>query len=193
MVRKHKGGCGGCFGQAIVGILLVLAVCWVWNHRSNIMELLFPTDHLQIVETECAKYDLDPWLVMAMIRTESHFDNDAVSHAGAYGLMQLLPGTAAWIVSKSGLEITPEAALCEPKANIQAGIWYLDWLNQRYEGNIFAAIAAYNAGQSNVDQWLADQEWDGSLENSEQIPYEETANYLRSVWRSYKIYNILRD
>lgn len=190
-MRKKPGGC--CLGQILSCILLLAALFWLWNHKEDLIEAFFPTEHLEIVEEECRQYDLDPWLVMAMIREESSFDSTAVSHAGAHGLMQLLPATAAWAISKNGMEISTEAALNEAEANIQVGVWYISWLRDRYDGDLYAAVAAYNAGQTVVDEWLSEKIWDGTLENAAQIPYEETAKYLRSVWRSYEIYNILKD
>lgn len=192
MARRRNTCCLGCLGEIIVAIVLLFGAFWAWENREIVAEPLFPRDHLEIVEAQCEQYGLDPWLIMAMIREESRFDDEAVSHAGAYGLMQLLPGTASWVISKSGMDIDPEAALDDAEANIRVGVWYINWLQERYEGDLYAAVAAYNAGQSNVDQWLTEGTWDGSLENADQIPYEETANYLRSVWRSYEVYLFLQ-
>ena len=193
MAKKHGGCCLGCLGQIILVVIVIFGLFWAWENRDTLSEPLFPTDHFEIVATQCEQYGLDPWLIMAMILEESRFDDAATSHAGAKGLMQLMPETAEWAITKGEMEIDLEAALSDPAANIQVGVWYISWLNNHFNGDLYAAIAAYNAGQTNVDHWLTENIWDGSLENSDQIPYNETANYVRSVWRSYKIYHILHD
>lgn len=193
MTRKHHGCCLGCMGQLIVGIILILGLFWVWENRDIVSEPLFPTDHFEIVEVQCAQYGLNPWLIMAMIREESRFDDNAISHVGAQGLMQLMPSTAEWVITRSEMDIDLESALSEPSTNIQVGVWYINWLYNHFDGDLYAAVAAYNAGQTNVDHWLTEGVWDGTLEDCDQIPYPETADYLRSVWRSYKIYHILHD
>ncbi len=192
-MRKRRRGCFGCLGQICLLILLAAGAFLVWENRARLAEPLFPTKYLDRVEAACGEYDLDPWLIMAVIREESHFSHDAVSDAGAYGLMQLLPETAEWAARKSGLELDPDQALTDPETNIRLGVWYIHWLRDHYDGDLYAAVAAYNAGLTNVDQWLAEGDWDGSLEQREDIPFPETARYLGAVWRSYKIYLALHD
>ncbi|MDO4733044.1 MAG: lytic transglycosylase domain-containing protein [Bacillota bacterium] len=179
--------------RKLVLLLFAAALFYLWSQRWNLLDRLFPQEYREIVEEHCSRYQLDPCLLMAMIREESRFDSKAVSHAGAQGLMQIMPETAEWITKKSGLGMQGKDGLQDPENNIRLGIWYLQWLRERYSGNSHAAVAAYNAGQTVVDRWLREGRWDGSLENARQIPYPETADYLRSVWRSYKIYNILQD
>ena len=138
---------------------------------------------------------MDPWLIMAMIREESAFDPSAESSAGACGLMQLMPETAEWVIGQAGFSMTLEDALWDPRSNIFVGVWYVHWLDLTYyDGNLpGAAIAAYNAGHSHVDEWLASGAWDGTLAEAENIPYAETRRYVQYVYRSYEIYQKLYD
>ena len=134
------------------------------------------------------KYDLDKYLVFAVIKTESKFDQYAVSKAGAYGLMQLQAETAGDCARKLKMEVNLPDDLYIPDINIHLGTYYLSWLLDKYDGNIQLAIAAYNGGIGNVDNWLEDGRYsdgDGGLKN---IPFGETANYVTGVTVSYEKY-----
>ena len=98
---------------------------------------------------------MDPSLIAGVIYTESRF-RDATSHAGAKGLMQLMPETADYIARKSGGTRFERADLATPQINIAYGTWYLRYLLDKYEGNTILTLAAYNAGEGKVDQWRAD-------------------------------------
>lgn len=187
MRRLRKGRAAGCLLTLLI-ILLLLAL--LLHARSWVGQWFFPREYEDIVSESCAPYGIDPYLIMAMIREESGFKPDAVSSAGAYGLMQLMPDTADWIIAKAGFEFSLEQALTDPACNIAAGVWYIHWLDATYYdgAHLPAAIAAYNAGHSTVDKWLADGVWDGTLENIGGIPYAETRQYLQYVYRSYQMY-----
>lgn len=135
------------------------------------------------------EYDLDRYLVAAVIHTESGGRADAVSPHGATGLMQLMPDTARWIAEKQGREDYADAELYTPEKNIGAGCWYLDYLMDKY-GSERCALAAYNAGPGNVDKWLSDPKYgsDGALIT---IPFGETEEYLIRVDNAYEKYREL--
>jgi len=124
--------------------------------------------------------------------TESSFKSDAESHAGAMGLMQLMPDTAEWIAGKMDIDDFTSEMLEDEEVNISMGCWYLAYLIKRFDGNTVHALAAYNAGPGKVDEWLENDSYtvDGQLTN---IPYEETANYVVRVERAKKIYELLYD
>lgn len=141
-----------------------------------------------LVQAECAQYDLDEALVLSVIFQESRFRREALSSAGAVGLMQIMPQTATWIAEHMAVENFQINQLKEPEANISMGTWYLSWLDQQFDGNRALVLAAYNAGIGNVQRWLQEGIWDGSIENIERIPYPETRQYVRSVLDQSHIY-----
>jgi soluble lytic murein transglycosylase-like protein len=145
----------------------------------------FPRAYWETLQTHAQDKQLDPYLVLALMRQESLFDADAVSSAQAYGLMQLLPKTAARVAqlpAGEGLRLT------DPEVNIALGTSYLRQLLSRYGNNIIMALAGYNAGEKAVDKWRArspDVEADEFVEN---ISYRETRNYVKKVLRNYRTY-----
>jgi soluble lytic murein transglycosylase len=134
---------------------------------------------------------LRPALVWALMREESSFRPAVRSSAGAVGLMQLMPATAARVAGEVGLRGFDEDRLTDPGTNIRLGTAYLDGLLGRFAGRASAAIGSYNAGPEPVARWLgergglADDEW------VETIPYEETRNYVKRVQRSLQVYREL--
>ena len=152
------------------------------------LRYLYPQAYWQTVSTQARTKQLDPYLVLALIRQESLFNPEAVSPAQAYGLMQLLPKTAARVTKES--TVSPRS-LMDPEFNIDAGTTYLRQLLDLYKGNISMAVAAYNAGENAVDKWRirsADLELDEFVEN---ISYRETRNYVKLVLRNYRTYQRL--
>jgi len=196
ITNKHKNFKGkrkkprGCF--LVVLVVCALILIFSPNLQRTIGKIFYPLDYWEEVSTFSKEYDVDPYLVMAVIKTESHFDEKARSSANACGLMQLMPNTAGWIIEKAQMNIDPQEAVWEPGDNIRMGVWYLRWLSQEYYlGNWLAALAAYNGGMQNVDKWLKDGTWDGSFEDREQIPFRETAAYLERVIGAYSRYYVI--
>ena len=133
----------------------------------------------------CDELSLDPDLVLAVIRTESGFRENAVSRVGAKGLMQIMPDTADWVAGRLGFE-HDEKRIFEPEYNIRIGCYLLSYLLDRYDGELTFALAAYNAGHSRVDSWLENDElFDGEKLN---IPITETKNYVEKVLDAYEKY-----
>jgi len=186
-----RNGCG-CGALLFMMILLTAALAVVVINWQKIAEYFFPRDYQENVMQICAEYGMDYWLVMAIIREESGFDPNAVSPVGACGLMQLMPATAEEIIRRAGFDFSLEEALYDPVSNIRCGVWYLQWLAEHcYDGRLTAAIAAYNAGRTTVDQWLRDGSWDGSRDGISGIPYAETRQYLQYVYESRDMYRRL--
>ncbi|MCL6453327.1 MAG: lytic transglycosylase domain-containing protein [Alicyclobacillus sp.] len=141
--------------------------------------------------------ELDPLLVASVIRVESQFHEDDVSHAGAIGLMQLMPQTAQWIAVQMAAEGTPlpggqaeteTSQLASPALNIRLGTWYIRYLTEQFHGNTVAAIAAYNSGPQRVKGWLAAGTWDGKLAHITDIPVGETRHFVDRVFYNYSLY-----
>ncbi len=135
------------------------------------------------------KVGVDPSLVYAVMKAESGFCEDAVSQAGAIGLMQLLPSTAEFICDKRGLEFFPEK-LKEGAYNVKLGCFYLAYLTERFS-DIQTVIAAYNAGEGVVSKWLEDDSVSLDGVRLYVIPYPETAQYVKKVEKFRKIYRFL--
>jgi soluble lytic murein transglycosylase len=153
--------------------------------------LLYPRQFWHEVTAQTEANDLDPYLVLSIMRQESAFDRLAVSSANARGLMQVLPATAQKLSRQLRIRHFATRMLFEPQANIILGTSYFAAQLQRYQGNRILALAAYNAGPNRVDRWR--QRWPDLPmdEFVEQIPFEETRLYVKLVLRNLMIYERL--
>jgi soluble lytic murein transglycosylase len=141
----------------------------------------------QIVR-EAQQYGLRPAFVAAIILNESSYDPSAVSSVGARGLMQLLPDTGKWVAGKLGILDYTDDLLFDAETNLRLGVWYLDFLSDRYGGDPVLVACAYHAGHGNVDTWLTRYSRDGRTLSLDEIPMENTRSYARKVVDSYAIY-----
>lgn len=188
----RRKGCG-CFSLIIFLLILILLLGIGLANKDKIIAFFYPRDYEDIVDEYCAEYGVDKWLVLALVKAESGFDPEAVSSAGAAGLMQLMPETAQWLIDKGEFSLDADEALEDPRTNLQLGIYYLSLLFANYQNELgytdpATVIAAYNAGMGSVSQWLSDGTWDGSLANAADIPYPETERHVKSVLRNYERY-----
>ncbi|MEN6349129.1 MAG: lytic transglycosylase domain-containing protein, partial [Syntrophomonas sp.] len=135
--------------------------------------------------------NVDPYLVFAIMRAESKYEPGARSSAGARGLMQIMPETAAWIAQQKGISDFKADQLHDPELNISFGCWYLASLNQEFEGRLPLIVAAYNAGRGNVKEWVVQDKWNGDARQLEKIPYEETRQYVKNVLKNYEAYRAI--
>ena len=140
-----------------------------------------PDEYLAYVEKYSSEYNVPEELVWAVIKTESGFDSSAESGVGAVGLMQLMPETFVEITTYRLKEGLDPGMRYDPETNIRYGTYYLSFLYDRYN-DWDAAIAAYNAGLGNVDQWIVNDP------NLEDIPFKETRNYLKKVNKTQEKY-----
>ena len=150
---------------------------WPPAYRSTIQEV-FPKE---------AK--IEPELVWAIMREESHYRVDARSSVGALGLLQLMPTTAAQLARENGISDFESEDLFDPRTNITLGAIYLDQLATRFDGRLSAAIGSYNAGGRRVSTWLQGDA--GTLDDDvwvEDIPYDQTRSYVKRVLRSLHVY-----
>jgi len=150
-------------------------------------EFLYPLGYWGLVQEQSARYTLDPYLVVALIREESAFGERIVSSSGAVGLMQLLPTTANSLVNGAGQSPEP-VKLDVPPTNIALGTQYLAMMIQEFKGNWAKALAAYNAGPNQVRRWLQRLEDRTDDEFIEEIPFTETRAYVKRVLGSYYRY-----
>src|SRR5438093_1090233 len=156
----------------------------------RVLRAIFPWPNRGAVEAEAAEFGVDPLLFVAIVRQESVFDPEALSPAGARGLAQLLPGTAA--LTARGLDVTfsPDW-ITVPDLNLHLGAAHLAELLRRFGGRLEPAIAAYNAGVTPVTRWVGREGADDPDRFIELIPYQETRGYVRSVLRNRELYRAL--
>src|SRR3954451_8090512 len=181
---------------AVVVIGGVIAAVVAPRVDKAVQEVVLPLRHEDIIRQQAADKGLDPALIAGVIYTESRF-RDQTSHAGAKGLMQILPSTAHDIARKSGGTAFIEGDLANPQVNISYGSFYLRYLLQRYGGNEVLAIAAYNAGEGGgegrpppakrgggrgVKVGLSPPRHKGeAFARARHIPFPETRHYVQQV------------
>jgi soluble lytic murein transglycosylase len=162
-------------------VVVLLAGAFVYLQRTEppwYARLWYPLHYASIVRGHARNYDLNPALLAAVIEQESKFRADAKSSAGAIGLMQLQPATAKGIALRTGGTRFVLSDLYNPEINVRYGAWYLHHLLLKY-GDERLALAAYNAGQENVDRWRAE---------GEGVQFAETRAYIDKVERLKGIY-----
>jgi soluble lytic murein transglycosylase len=152
-----------------------------------VREITLPLRHEDIIRQQAAEKDLDPALIAAVIYEESGF-RPRTSPAGAKGLMQITPETAHFIATKSGGTAFVLGDLATPQVNISYGSWYLRYLIDLYDGDETLGVAAYNAGEANVDRWVAAAGGIDEFDPEEDIPFTETREYVRDVAEKRELY-----
>jgi soluble lytic murein transglycosylase len=145
-----------------------------------VREITLPLRHDDIIRQQAAEKHVDAALIAAVIYEESRF-RDQTSNAGARGLMQITPETADFIARRSGGFRFEQSDLATPQINIAYGTWFLRYLIDHYDGNETLAVAAYNAGQSNVDNWVAKAGGPDKFDSARHIPFPETRAYVENV------------
>lgn len=179
-------------GRSGRGVLLTLALALLFaagvalyvTPASPLWRLVYRIDHVALVQDAAERHGLDPALVCAVIKCESNWDEDAVSHAGAVGLMQVMPSTAESLSDRDIVDgsLYEPSSLDDPVVNLEYGCANLEYL-QEHLSSLSEVIAAYNAGLGSVQGWIADG---GSIPES--IEYEETRTYLQRVLKAYEGY-----
>ncbi len=153
--------------------------------------LLFPQPYWTELVADAGKNGLDPYLVASLIRQESEFNAGAVSRANAYGLMQLLPSVGRATARKQGMKGFDTRQLLNPTTNLALGTANLKAVLDRFGGQAEYALAAYNAGDTPIRQWLASNDYKDVPEFVESIPYTETRDYVQAILRNREIYRTL--
>lgn len=158
--------------------------------NRQVLEILYPKPYLDILTKALKKEDLDPIVILSLIRQESVFNPLARSRVGARGLMQLMPTTARHMRRS-----VRDKHLVNPKINIELGTKYFKGLTKRYDGNLVYVLSAYNAGESRVSRWqgLYFDSDETILKNIEAIPFLETRNYVKLIFRNIFFYKLLLE
>jgi soluble lytic murein transglycosylase len=154
-------------------------------------KLIFPQPYWNDLVADSEKNGLDPYLVASLIRQESEFNAGAVSPAHAIGLMQLLPSVGKENAKKEGLKGFSAGELLNPSINLQLGTRNLKQVLDRFGGQPEYALAAYNAGDMPVRQWMAVGDYKDVPEFVESIPYSETREYVQAIMRNRELYRTL--
>ncbi|OWZ83315.1 lytic transglycosylase domain-containing protein [Natranaerobius trueperi] len=165
----------------VITVIINLVIPKLW-------EMFYPLHYEQEIYHVSEKHDIDPYLLFSIIKVESKFDSKAVSNSGALGLMQIMPSTGAWAANEISIESFEYDDLLEHKTNLEIGAWYFDYLKNEFNDDLVKTLAAYNAGQGKVREWIETNVWDGTTEDIESIPYGETRSYIERVLLNYKRY-----
>jgi soluble lytic murein transglycosylase len=168
--------------------LITIAVTIVMPlFRKAVNEFTLPLAYADVIRQQAADKHLDPALIAAVIYAETKFD-PRPSSAGAQGLMQILPGTAEYLARRSGATTFSISDLATPKVNIAYGSYYLRYLLDHYDGREVLALAAYNGGETNVDQWVVQARSQGTQLTTDQIPFAQTRAYVMKVLQAQHDY-----
>lgn len=151
---------------------------------------LYPQKYSAEVQKYSQEYGIDPSLVFAVIKCESNFKADAISHAGAYGLMQITQETYEWAAKREKDDEYTDKSLFDPDTNIRYGcVIYSIFQNEFTDPAV--CLAAYNAGRGRVKGWLSDKSYSGDGKTLDVIPFAETKTYVKKVLRTQKIYELI--
>jgi soluble lytic murein transglycosylase len=162
-------------------LLLIVFLLMLFMNSSYIGKKLYPIYFQEEIRQSASNNQVDPFLIAAIIRVETNYKSHLESKKGAIGIMQLMPDTASWIVETSDVGYYTVDDLKHANVSIQMGGWYIGWLLKHYNGNIYYTIAAYNAGQGNVNKWKQNGIWKGTPEDIDHIPFGETRHYIQRV------------
>ena len=163
-------------------LIIVIAVAFLGGGLYFGLRGDYPRPYADVVE----ETGIEPFLAYSVMKAESDFREDIVSRAGAVGLMQIKPSTAEYICRREGIEFEPER-LTEGEYNARLGCLYLKYLLGKFEEG--TAIAAYNAGEGVVSQWLKDPDISSDGRLLDRIPYPETEQYVKKIEKFRKIYD----
>lgn len=171
---------------------------WGWHDRAILtmarthyrddLALRFPLVYEDQIRKEANKNKIEPALAFALIRQESAFTPDARSHAGAMGLMQLMPGTAKQAAKNLGIRLRHNLALTDTELNLKLGMYHLHKVLLQNQNNPVLATAAYNAGGHRVKQWMPKQGIMAADIWAETVPFKETRNYIQNIMLFAAIY-----
>lgn len=159
--------------------------------QEDLVKMIFPVKYLDTVEKEAKAHQIDPFIMLSLIKQESGYFERAVSNANAVGLMQLLVPTAQTVAKKEKLPLPSKDDLFDPERNIQLGVAYIDGLSQQFSNDIVLVLSAYNAGPHRAVKWKNRWPLVRKDEFVELIPFSETRKYVKLILRNYSYYKFL--
>lgn len=169
-------------------IVFVILIFIISSAIGLVVYSIYPLHYKDYIGESSMEHSLDPYLVAAIINTESSFNKNAISPKDARGLMQIAEQTGQWGSEQLGLENYEKEDLFDPKLNIEIGTWYLEKLEREFDGDWDNILAAYNGGSGNVNKWLKDEEYSKDGKTLDKIPFKETENYVKKVKADYDSY-----
>lgn len=194
--KKGHGCCGGIFTLLVVCVVIVSLLMFTTDTlggiKQKVYEHFYPLEYSEYVSEYASEFMVDETLIFAVIRTESGFRSEVTSSAGAMGLMQIMPDTFSWLQENlDGEVIYTDSDLLNPQINIRYGTYFLSVLLSHYDGREKLAVAAYNAGMTNVDNWLEDSNYSLDGLTLDDVPYGETKQYIERVENTKAVYESL--
>lgn len=178
-------------GKKIKVIIILAVLIIIMANIKPIGRVVYPIKYDDYIKKYSTMYNIESYMVAAIIKVESNYDKSALSKKNAIGLMQLTPSTAKEIAKKMNIEnFTPDMIL-DPELNIRMGCWYIDDLKKEFGNNMDLVLAAYNGGRGNVKKWLRSEETSKDGQNLHYIPFKETDKYVKKVKVNYNIYKYL--
>ena len=187
--RQRRRTLLAIFASAL--IVLIALGAWALFGRDRADLSRYPMTYAPEIRAAAAEFSLDPAYVASVVLAESSFDAEAVSSVGAIGLMQIMPDTGEWIAGKLEDEPFDVQRLYQPEVNLRYGCWYLRFLLDRYDGDMYTASTAYHQGQGRVDQWLEDPEYSEDGRTLTAISSAVTDTYVNRIMESYAHYQEL--
>lgn len=174
-------------------IFLVIILVIYFTTIFALKKYVFPIKYKSNVEKYSEEYNLDKYLVYAVIKIESNFDKKAESNKGAKGLMQIMDTTGEWAAKEIGINYFLTSMIFNEDLNIRMGSWYINNLLKEFDGDVDLVLAAYNGGSGNVNKWLGDEEYSEDGKTLSLIPFNETKKYVDKVNVIKNIYEYLYE
>lgn len=171
-------------------IIIVVGYSVYNNYKDDAMHVLYPKKYEKFVTKYCEQYEVDQYLIYAMIKQESNFEPDVVSIDKARGLMQLTEPTFDWVKGKLEDDDTITFDdMFDPETNIRYGVYLVSYLDKKFATDtIDNIVIAYHAGMNITSKWLANEEYSSDGKNLDAIPYKDTEFHLKKVKKYYKNY-----
>ncbi len=173
-------------------IIVIITIVVLLVNSDYILKKIYKIKYEEYVEKYSEEYSVDKYLVYAIIKAESNFNEGALSNKGATGLMQLMDNTAKEVAENVVMEYESGITLYNPEKNIKLGIAYYASLKDIYKVDT-VTLAAYNAGSGNVNKWIEQGTIKEDGSDIENIPFKETNTYVRKILKDYEMYKKLYD